>query len=187
MALLDTSDPINAVEERLIQTILGFASLDPDYENFSAVKGFPEIDVDVNLVKPLVAVYVYNNETHDTGYDNVVDTNGLSLSNPNWEITSGVDCRLDLYVDVCCQKGTVSKPSLTGGATVAKRIAGKVQTRLSLNPECLGEELELNRPISLQGPFEPTDSRGNPFVLYRVDVGLSFCVTEILNNVVLSY
>lgn len=183
----DFSDYINAAEERLIETLRGYASLDSDFENPTFVKGFPDIKIAADLIRPLIAVYVYNSEISDTGYDNVVDGNGLPLSDLNWEITTGVEASLDLYVDVCTQRGTANAPVLTGGATVGKRIAGKVASRLALNPECLGEALELSsRGPIVQGPLEPRDSRDQPFILYRVDVNLTLCVTEVINNAVLT-
>jgi hypothetical protein len=181
----DSSDYSNSATERVIRTLQGFASLDPDMEAPVFMKGYPTIAWITELSRPLIAVYVYNDETADTGYDNVVDTNGLPTSDSNWSVTTGVECLLDFYIDVFVEKGTADKPVRTGGATVASRIAGKIQTRLILNPECLGGALDIVRNPVRSGPFEPADSSRIPLLFYRIDFGLSVIVTEELNSSVL--
>jgi hypothetical protein len=179
---LDSSDILNSLTGSVISTLQGFVSLDADWENPTFKKGFPTWDVDLPLTAPLIAVYARGSDVYDVAYDNIVDTNNLYFSDPGFEFTRGVSLVTSLYIDTYVSVGTSSFPSASGGAIVAERIAGKIQTRLMLNPECLDSEITVEPPVTMMGPLWPADTNDPDVVLYRVEATLEVLVTQTLNS-----
>tara|TARA_Y100000310_G_C20597274_1_gene771169 strand:+ start:113 stop:676 length:564 start_codon:yes stop_codon:yes gene_type:complete len=178
---LDSSNIRESLTLNVIGALEGFASLDADWENPIFKMGFPDFDNDLPLSRPLVAVYIQNTETTDVAYDNIVDTNGLYLSDPNFEFYRGVSLLTTVYIDIFVSHGSPTFPVASGGSVVGERIAGKIETRLLLNPECLDEAVTIETPITSEGPLFPTDTNQPNFVLYRVTAPMEVLVTQKLN------
>lgn len=171
---LDSSDPVNSVVERVLDTLGHFATADEDWEHPLFVKGFPALNPEEILPRPVIAVYSYASECLDIGYDNVLGTNGLQPSDAGYVELHGVEFLIDCYLEIYTTKPTAKNPMQTGGGNLASRISGKIQSRLRGHTECLGPELEVLR-IRDEGIFEPLDSNKPQILFRRLDLQLSVC------------
>lgn len=180
MALLDGSDLLNSITDRVLDTLKAFAAADEDWEDPIFVRGHPAINVDEELLRPIVSVVVYNSEAEDVGYDNLLGTNDLLPSDPNYEEFHGVGMFVDLVIQIWVSKPTATRPQQTGGGTLAARISSKIQTRLRGHTECLGEEIDVIR-IRDEGLFVPGNS-AEPLMMYR-QLDLQLETTAVLENV----